>query len=84
LFAILEKLLFAQWLHHSSKGNKYLGLARGSKFGISPRIGLDYWHFRLLADYNFIFGQRNLISGQSIDLNQNHLSIKLGIFFGGG
>jgi hypothetical protein len=67
-----------------SKGDKYPELARGSKFGVSPRIGIDLWHFRLSADYNFIFGQRNLIDGQSIDLNQNHLSIKLGIFFGGG
>ena len=59
-------------------------LARGSKFGVSPRIGFDMGHFRLSADYNFIFGQRNLINGKIIDLNQNHLSIKLGIFFGGG
>ncbi len=59
-------------------------LARGSKFGVSPRIGFDMGHFRLSADYNFIFGQRNLLNGQTIDLNQNHLSIKLGIFFGGG
>lgn len=67
-----------------SQGEMYPDLARGSKFGVSPRIGIDLWHFRLSADYNFIFGQRNLIDGQKIDLNQNHLTIKMGIFFGGG
>lgn len=67
-----------------SQGENYPDLARGSKFGVSPRIGIDLWHFRLSADYNFIFGQRNLIDGQKIDLNQNHLTIKMGIFFGGG
>ncbi|AFK04168.1 hypothetical protein Emtol_3035 [Emticicia oligotrophica DSM 17448] len=65
-------------------GDNYPELARGGKFGISPRFGIDLWHFRLSADYNFIFGQRNLIDGQKIDLNQNHLTIKMGIFFGGG
>lgn len=67
-----------------SQGDKYPDIARGGKFGISPRFGIDLWHFRLSADYNFIFGQNNLIDGRSIDLNQNHLTIKLGIFFGGG
>jgi hypothetical protein len=67
-----------------SQGENLPDIARGSKFGVSPRIGIDIWHFRLSADYNFIFGQRNLINGQPIDLNQNHLSIKAGIFFGGG
>lgn len=66
-----------------NQGDNYPDLARGSKFGISPRLGIDLWHFRLSADYNFIFGQRNLIDGRSIDLNQNHLTIKVGIFFGG-
>lgn len=67
-----------------SQGDNYPDLARGGKFGVSPRFGIDLWHFRLSADYNFIFGQRNLIDGRSIDLNQNHLTIKMGIFFGGG
>ncbi len=67
-----------------STGDVLPELARGSKFGVTPRIGMDLGHFRISADYNFIFGQRNLINGKIIDLNQNHLSIKLGIFFGGG
>lgn len=57
---------------------------RGGKFGIAPRFGLDIWHFRLAADYNFILGQKGRFSGQEVYYDQNHLTIKLGIFFGGG
>lgn len=48
----------------------------GSKFGVTPRVGFDYGHFRAAIDYNII--------GKSGDVKNNYLNIKIGFFLGGG
>jgi outer membrane protein X len=50
----------------------------GSKFGFSPRVGINLSHFQIELQYHIITGQdKNLMS-------KNYLAIKMGIEFGGG
>jgi outer membrane protein X len=49
----------------------------GSKFGFSPRIGINFSHFQMMLQYHAIMGQESLI-------NKNYLGIKIGVEFGGG
>lgn len=49
----------------------------GSKFGFSPRVGINLSHFQLQLQYHMIMGQAEGIS-------KSYLAIKMGIEFGGG
>ena len=50
----------------------------GTKFGFSPRVGINLSHFQIELQYH-------LIMGQDADLiSKNYLGIKMGIEFGGG
>lgn len=48
----------------------------GNKFGVAPRVGFEYSHFRLAVEYN--------VAGKTGDINNSYLGIKLGFFVGGG
>lgn len=50
----------------------------GSKFGFSPRVGINLSHFQVELQYHLIMGQdKDLMS-------KNYLGIKIGVEFGGG
>lgn len=49
----------------------------GSKFGFSPRVGINFSHFQMMLQYHAIMGQETL-------MNKNYLSLKIGVEFGGG
>ncbi len=55
--------------YYSGYGNSY---SNNILFGAFPRIGLEIWHFRVVADYNLVAS------------NQSYFSLKAGGFFGGG
>lgn len=52
-------------------------VALGTKFGFSPRVGINLSHFQLALQYHVITGQ---VSGS----NKSYLGIKIGVEFGGG
>ncbi len=52
----------------------------GSKFGFSPRVGINLSHFQLQLQYHIITGQ----SSDIIKVSKNYLAIKIGVEFGGG
>ena len=54
----------------SNSGNTLV--SGGTKFGFFPRVGFEYGHLRVSAEYN-ILGN-----------NSNYIAFKLGFFFGGG
>lgn len=51
-------------------------IATGSKFGVAPRAGFEYKHFRLALEYN--------VAGKTGSVNNSYLGIKFGFFIGGG
>jgi outer membrane protein W len=51
-------------------------VAASTKFGAAPRVGFEYGHFRMAAEYNVV--------GKTGSINNNYLGIKLGFFIGGG
>ncbi len=60
-------------------------------FGIYPRIGWEFGHLRLMAEYNFIEKMNYFLSYNSIGsighyelVDKSYLALKLGIFIGGG
>ena len=60
------------------------------KIGFYPRVGFDYKHLTIVADYNLmspvkLTTQGDLLSGPSVNfVNGNYLSLRLGITIGGG
>jgi len=53
------------------------GASLGTKFGFSPRVGINLSHFQIELQYHVITGQVDGIS-------KNYLGIKMGLEFGGG
>ncbi len=53
-----------------------------SKFGFYPRVGFDFHHFSMSADYNVI-SATNAVGGGG-DFKNSYLGIRLGFFIGGG
>ncbi|MCX2745136.1 hypothetical protein OO013_14750 [Mangrovivirga sp. M17] len=53
-------------------------VAGGTKFGFAPRVGFQYKHIRLGAEYNTVLGVDEALG------SQNYLSIKFGVVIGGG
>jgi outer membrane protein X len=51
----------------------------GTKFGFSPRVGINLSHFQIQLQYHIITGQENTDVS-----NKNYLAVKFGIEFGGG
>ena len=49
----------------------------GTKFGFSPRVGINLSHFQIELQYHVITGQ---VTGS----NKSYLGIKMGLEFGGG
>jgi hypothetical protein len=62
-----------------------INVFKGIKFGGFPRVGVEYWHFRLAVEYN-ILGKSNLplTDGGTVNASVNYWGIKLGLFLGGG
>lgn len=52
------------------------GVTTDTKFGVTPRIGFDYGHFRMAVDYNYI--------PKTEEIKNSYIGIKLGFFLGGG
>jgi outer membrane protein X len=50
----------------------------GSKFGFSPRVGINLSHFQLQLQYHMITGQGDFL------ISKNYLALKIGVEFGGG
>ncbi len=48
----------------------------GVRFGMMPRIGIEGYHLRLAAEYNFV--------GKAGRTRNSYLGLKLGIYLGGG
>ena len=48
----------------------------GSKFGFAPRVGFEFGHFRMAAEYNVI--------GKTGEIKNSYMGIKFGFFIGGG
>ncbi|MXV52246.1 hypothetical protein GS399_14805 [Pedobacter sp. HMF7647] len=60
-------------------GDEYVDLDESStatKFGFTPRAGIEAGHFRAAVEYNVV--------GKNEGVNGNYLGIKLGFFLGGG
>jgi outer membrane protein W len=56
--------------------------AAESKFGFYPRVGFDYRHFTISADYNIISDTKDLSGTGSFQ--NSYFGIRIGGFFGGG
>ena len=56
--------------------------AAESKFGFYPRVGFDYRHFSISADYNIISDTKDLYGSGSFQ--NSYFGIRIGGFFGGG
>ncbi|NMM49542.1 porin family protein [Marinigracilibium pacificum] len=50
----------------------------GTKFGFAPKVGFQFKHIRLAAEYNAVLGVEEQLG------SQNYLSIKFGAVIGGG
>jgi hypothetical protein len=48
----------------------------GVRFGMMPRIGIEGYHMRIAAEYNFV--------GKAGRTRNSYLGLKLGIYLGGG
>ncbi|HEV8514783.1 MAG TPA: OmpW family outer membrane protein [Cyclobacteriaceae bacterium] len=55
----------------------------GSKFGFYPRVGFDFRHFTMSADYNLIPSTSTTLPSNG-DIKNSYLGIRIGVFFGGG
>lgn len=68
----------------SSGGSTQTGqvAAAESKFGFYPRIGFDYHHFTMSADYNIIPPTTAQIG--SGEFKNSYFGIRIGFFVGGG
>lgn len=64
-----------------------------NRWGFFPRIGFDFDHFRLMAEYNFVGNMTDYVTsyrgspmptGQFESINKNYLNLKFGFFIGGG
>jgi hypothetical protein len=57
-------------------------------FAVYPRVGLDFGHARVMIEYNLIQKMNNYIpdtySGHYETVNLSYLSLKIGLFIGGG
>ncbi len=56
--------------------------AAESKFGFYPRVGFDFHHFSMSADYNVVPPTKDVLGVG--EFKNNYLGIRLGFFFGGG
>lgn len=54
-----------------------------SKFGLSPRLGFEYKHFRMLAEYNMILGTSDIIIG-NVNYNPGYFDLKMALTILGG
>jgi hypothetical protein len=66
-------------------GDVYAG-ASGSKIGFFPRVGFDAGHFNLALEYNLVGNSKleSLSGAESITSKNSYMSIKFGVFIGGG
>jgi hypothetical protein len=56
--------------------------AAESKFGFYPRVGFDYHHFSMSADYNIISPTKDLAGNG--EFKNSYFGIRIGFFVGGG
>jgi hypothetical protein len=56
--------------------------AAESKFGFYPRIGFDFHHFSMSADYNIIPPTKDIYGAG--EFKNSYFGIRLGFFIGGG
>ena len=83
-------------MYHASIGQgAYYGYGSRNEettFGLYPRLGFDYGHLSFLIDLNLVSKAKATVNspvdqgGQVYTdyLNYNYLSVKAGVFFGGG
>lgn len=57
-----------------------------SKLGVAPRIGFEYKHLRMMAEYNIILGSSDvkLAAGYYAPYNPSYFAIKMALTLGGG
>jgi hypothetical protein len=64
-----------------------------NRLGFFPRVGVDFGHLRLMAEYNFVGSMTDYVlayrgvgapTGQFESINKNYLNLKIGFFIGGG
>ena len=67
----------------SSSGSNITATEAESKFGFYPRIGFDFHHFSMSADYNIVPPTKDILGGTG-EFKNSYLGIRLGFFFGGG
>lgn len=53
------------------------------KFGFAPRVGFEYKHLRMMAEYNLILDTKDVILG-SASYNPSYFAIKMALTLGGG
>lgn len=66
----------------SSGGSSTQVAAAESKFGFYPRVGFDYHHFTMSADYNVIPPTKDIFGAG--EFKNSYFGIRLGFFIGGG
>jgi len=67
----------------SSSGTNITATEAESKFGFYPRIGFDFHHFSMSADYNIVPPTKDLLGGTG-EFKNSYFGIRLGFFIGGG
>ncbi|MFM7485761.1 MAG: hypothetical protein ACKO13_02460 [Cytophagales bacterium] len=64
-----------------------------NRFGFFPRVGVDFGHLRLMAEYTFVGSMTDYVlayrgagapTGQFESINKSYLNLKIGFFIGGG
>jgi hypothetical protein len=66
----------------SGQSGTVQGTAAESKFGFYPRIGFDFHHFSMSADYNIVPSSPAIGGGD--EFKNSYFGIRLGFFIGGG
>lgn len=67
----------------SGTSGSFNATAAESKFGFYPRIGFDFHHFSMSADYNIVPPTKDILGGTG-EFKNSYFGIRLGFFIGGG
>src|SRR5258706_3646916 len=66
----------------SGSGTSTQVAAAESKFGLYPRLGFDFHHFSMSADYNIVSNTKDPSGGG--EFKNSYFGLRLGFFVGGG
>jgi len=67
----------------NSSGSSFSATEAESKFGFYPRVGFDFHHFTMSADYNIVPPTKDVLGGTG-EFKNSYFGIRLGFFIGGG